>query len=70
MNMKPRKITKTDKKKLAQDLIMRQIAIIGYGDKYNDFVDIVGNQEEADAIMLEQMDRIAKMFGYEGAWFE
>ena len=68
--MKPRKITKNDKKKLAQDLIMRQIAIIGYGDRYNDFVDVCGSQTEADEIMMEQMNRIAKMFGYEGAWFE
>ncbi len=65
-----KKLTKTEKKKLAQDIIMKQLAIIGYGDRYEEFVNQVGNQEEADEIMLEQMNRIAKMFGYEGAWFE
>ena len=30
-------MTKTEQKKLAQDLIMDQIAIIGYGDKYEEF---------------------------------
>lgn len=65
-----KKLTKTEKKKLAQDIIMKQLAIIGYGDRYEEFVNQVGSQEEADEIVLEQMNRIAKMFGYESAWFE
>lgn len=62
-------MNKTEKKKLAQELIMLQLSIIGYGDKYAEYTEKIGSQEEADKIMLEQMDRIAKMFGFDGAWF-
>lgn len=60
-------MTKTEQKKLAQDLIMDQIAIIGYGDKYEEFKKQVG--DDADSILKAQMDRIAKLFGYNEAWF-
>lgn len=64
-------MTKRQAKQKAQDLIMTQIAKIGYGDDYEDFVKEVadGDHEKADAVLLEQMNRIAKMFGYNGAWF-
>jgi len=62
-------MTKTQKKRLAQDLIMEQIAIIGYGDRYKEFVEQIGSSEEADKILMEQMDRVAKMFGFNSAWF-
>ena len=64
-----KKMTKTEKKQLAQDLIMRQIAIIGYGDAYAEYVKQIGSESEADKIMMSQMNRIAKIFGYEHAWF-
>jgi uncharacterized protein YvpB len=64
------KMTKTEKKKSAQDLIMHQIAIIGYGNKYEEYKNEVGSQTEADEILMEQMNRIAKMFGFRKAWFE
>ena len=60
-------MTKTEQKKLAQDLIMDQIAIIGYGDRYEEFKQKVG--EDADEILKGQMDRIAKMFGFNEAWY-
>ena len=63
------KLTKNEKKKLAQDLIMKQLSIIGYGDKYEEYIDQIGDFEEADEIMLEQMNRVAKIFGYKQAWF-
>ena len=55
------------KKQAAQDLIMDQISIIGYGDRYEKFVKEIG--EEADQILFKQMNRDAKLFGYEKAWF-
>lgn len=46
---------------------MDQIAIIGYGDRYEEFKQKVG--EDADEILKGQMDRIAKMFGFNEAWY-
>ena len=60
-------MTKTEQKKLAQDLIMDQIAIIGYGERYEEYKKQVG--EDADAVLQAQMDRVAKMFGFKEAWF-
>lgn len=62
-------MTVTQKKQLAQDLILHQVSIIGYGDEYEKFVNEIGNNEEADKILKQQMDRVAKMFGYKEAWF-
>ena len=63
-------MTKAEKKQLAQDLIMSQLAIIGYGDRYAEFVKEIGSQEEADEILIGQMNRVAKLFGFLKAWFE
>lgn len=46
---------------------MDQIAIIGYGEKYEAYKAIVG--DEADEILKSQMDRIAKIFGFKESWF-
>lgn len=62
-------MTKTAAKNKAQDLIMEQIAKIGYGDEYESFKAEVGNPEEAEKILKSQMDRVARMFGYSQAWF-
>lgn len=62
-------MTAKEKKVKAQDLIMKQIANIGYGSDYEEFVKLIGSQEEADKVMKTQMDRVAKLFGYESAWF-
>lgn len=62
-------MTKKEKKMLAQDLIMRQISIIGYGTDWEDFVNQIGSQEEAEQIAIEQMNRVARLFGFECAWF-
>ena len=58
------------KKLKAQDLILGQIAIIGYGDKFDEYVKEIGDKEEATKVLKKQMDRIAKMFGYSESWFE
>lgn len=68
-------MTRTEQKKQAQELIMNQLAKIGYGQDYDDFVrDCFGDLsehslEEANALLSIQMDRIAKLFGYEKSWF-
>lgn len=64
-----KKLSKKEKKMLAQDLIMRQLAIIGYGDAYQNFINKVGSEAEADEIMMSQMNRVAKIMGYDRAWF-
>lgn len=58
-----------ENKQLAQDLIMQHISIIGYGEDYEKYVEEIGSQEDADKILFVQMNRIAKMFGFEKAWF-
>lgn len=62
-------MTKTAAKRKAQDLILEQLAKIGYGDEYEEFVKEVGDPDEAVEILKSQMDRVAKMFGYAQAWF-
>lgn len=62
-------MTQKEKKQLAQDLIMQQISIIGYGENYEEFVKQIGSQTEADKILKAQMDRVAKMFGFKESWF-
>jgi hypothetical protein len=62
-------MTKKEKKQLAQDLIMRQMSIVGYGEAYEEYVKQIGSQTEADAILMSQMDRVAKLFGFLKAWF-
>ena len=64
-------VNKTQAKHKAQDLIMSHIARICYEDEYEDFVKEVANgeNERADAVLMEQMNRIAKLFGYKEAWF-
>lgn len=54
-------MTKTEQKRLAQDLI------IGYGDRFEEFKQQVG--DDADEILKSQMDRVAKMFGFKEAWY-
>ena len=60
-------MTKTEQKRLAQDLIMEQIAIIGYGERYEEFCRQIG--DGADEILKGQMDRVAKIMGYTESWF-
>ena len=62
-------MTAKEKKLKAQDLIMHQIAIIGYGDDFDEFIKDCGSHEEACKVLKSQMDRIAKMFGYKESWF-
>lgn len=62
-------MTKTELKKRAQDMIMQHLSGIGYGDMFQDFVDLVGDQEEAEKIVIDQMNRIAKIMGYKAAWY-
>ncbi len=56
-----------EKKKKAQDLIMHQLSIIGYGESFEAYCKETG--EDAEAILKSQMDRVAKLFGFNEAWF-
>lgn len=67
------KMTKTQKKQKAQKLIMHALAATGYYISDNNAGEVDGMTaqeiEEYTAIVSEQMDRVAKLFGYESAWF-
>lgn len=67
--MKQTKLTAKEAKLKAQDLIMHQISSIGYGSAYEDYCKEVGDSEKADAILQQQMDRVARLFGFKSAWF-
>ena len=62
-------LTVREKKSMAQELIMNHLAAVCYGNAYDNFVLECGGQEKADEIMISQMNRVAKLFGYEKAWF-
>lgn len=62
-------MTKKEQKISAQDLIMEQLATIGYGTQYEGYCDDFESVEEANECLKKQMDRIAKMFGYKESWF-
>lgn len=63
-------MTKTEMKKMAQDVIVEHLATVIGSYEYEDFVDAVGDHDLAVEIIKAQMDRVAKMFGYRAAWFE
>ena len=69
------RMTRNEQKRKAQELIMDQLAKIAYGQPYDDFVrECFGDLseqslEEANALLSIQMDRVAKLFGYEKSWF-
>lgn len=62
-------MTKKEQKLKAQDLIMHQLANIGYGSDYEEFCKNFDSEEEACACLKKQMDRVAKMFDYKESWF-
>lgn len=62
-------MTKADKKRKAQDLIMHHLSTIGYGDEFEKYCKETGESETSPEILKQQMDRVAKTMGYEKAWF-
>ena len=60
-------MTKTEKKQKARALIMHHMSGIAYGAQYEQYRDEIG--EDAEKILYEQMERIAKVFGFDHAWF-
>lgn len=62
-------MTSKEKKLKAQDLIMQHLSTIGYGSDFEEFAKLVGNEEEATKILFQQMNRVAKLCGYDSAWF-
>ena len=62
-------MTAKEKKLKAQDLIMYQLAGITYGEEYLDYCNNFKDEDEALECLRKQMDRVAKMFGFDSAWF-
>ena len=61
-------MTKKERKQLAQTLIMNQLAKIGYGSEYDEFLAEFDSDEEGQRVLFEQMNRVAKLMGYQTAW--
>lgn len=64
------RLTRTELKHKAQDALMQGIANqLGYYDP-NDYGDEMTNGELAEfrAVMKREADRVAKLFGFDGAW--
>ena len=62
-------MTKAMKKEKAQDLIMENLGRICYEDEYEEYIKAIGDRGEAEKILMEQMNRVAKIMGYKEAWF-
>ena len=62
-------MNRKEQKQKAQNLIMEQLSKIGYGEDYDAYADLFDSREEADACLSIQMDRVAKLFGFDRAWF-
>lgn len=62
--------TVTAKKQAAQAELMHGIGkVLGYWVESPPFADMTEEEEaEFHALLLQQADRVAKMFGYEEAW--
>ncbi len=64
--------TKTGKKQRAQEMLMHGLAnVLGYWTEENTFdVAVMTEDEIAEfgALLQQQADRVAKMFGYTNAW--
>lgn len=52
-------------KMLAQDLIMKQMGRICYGNDYQDSV----KEGLTLEVLKHEMDRVAKLFNFEESWF-
>jgi len=63
-------MTKKEMRIKAQDIIMSQIAHCGYVLHESDYLDILEEDKELMQVELKkQMDRVAKLFGFDEAWF-
>ena len=56
-------LSKREKVNLAKKVLMDQVRNIGYGNPYDEYSDAIGNQEEADTIMYQQMLKVARALG-------
>ena len=61
------KMKMKDKKAMARDLLMEQIACVCYGDKYEHYLEEVG--DGAQEILYKEANRVAKFLGQKEAWF-
>jgi len=64
--------TKTNQKRRAQEILMHGISVaLGYWTEQNSFdVEVLDEEQLAEfrQILQQQADRVAKLFGYDGAW--
>ena len=62
---------KTTAKQLAQDVLMDKISTaLGYWEEGHDTSDMTERElEECRRQMKKQADRVAKMFGFDEAWY-
>ena len=62
-------MTKREMKARAQEMIMEQIACVGYGNRYEEYIAECGDEAAAWEVLKEQCDRVARLFGEKEAWF-
>ena len=62
-------VSKSDAKKMARELIMKQISTIGYGSGYEDFLAKFEDIHEGESVLKSEMDRVARLFGMKEAYF-
>ncbi len=63
------KLTKTDAKKMARELIIKQLSTIGYGDGYEAFLSLFEDMHEGEQVLKAEMDRVARLFNMGEAYF-
>ena len=63
------KMTKSAAKKLARELIIYQISMIGYGERYEEFLKKFDDMHDGEQILKAEMDRVAHLFGMKEAYF-
>lgn len=62
-------MTKREMAAEARELIMEQIACIGYGDRFEEYAAVCGDEATAWEVLKGQCNRIARMLGEKEAWF-
>lgn len=63
------KLTKTEAKMLARELIIRHLSKIGYGEEYEAFLEKFDDMHDGEQILKAEMDRVAHLFGMKEAYF-
>ena len=59
---------KSEARQKAKLLVMEHINKIRYSREYEEFVAEIGDKERTDALLREQVNRIARMFDFSERW--